>query len=241
VKVVLTGSSERGLTAYIDALRACAPELELLLLLPGASAEEARELCRGAGGLVVTGGIDIHPAEYGEEPAGTEMANVQPERDALERITLEEADERGLPILAICRGMQMLNVHRGGALLQDIGQGHRDGRAQEDKWRPFHEVEIDGVTRLAEALGGTTAEVNSRHHQAVDPGRVGMGLRVVGWCPADGVVEALEGEGARFVVAVQWHPENMAITPEAMPEREQARALFAAFAAAVRERPSVRS
>jgi len=234
MKVAISGSSERGLTAYLEALRASVPWLEPVVLLPGARPEDIARAIREAGGLILTGGADIHPGEYGEEPAGTEMEHVQPSRDATERLALAEADELERPVLAICRGMQMLNVHRGGGLLQDIGQAHRDGRAQEEKWRAYHEVEVDGASRLAEVFGDTTAEVNSRHHQAVDPARVGEGLRIVGRCPADGVVEALEGEGSRFVVGVQWHPENMALAPEGTVEREQARALFAAFAAAAR-------
>lgn len=231
MKVVVTGSSERGLTAYLAALRECVGELEVVMLLAGDGAGPVADAMRGAEGLLVTGGVDIHPLQYGEAPLGTEMENVQPGRDALERRALEVADEKGLPILAICRGMQMLNIHRGGALLQDI-PGHRDGRAQEEKWRAFHGVEVDGAARLAEVLGGTEVQVNSRHHQAVDPARVGEGLRVVGRAD-DGVVEALEGPGERFVVGVQWHPENMALGPEGTDERDQARALFEAFAAAV--------
>lgn len=232
IRICMTGSSERGVTAYLDALKVCAADLEVSLLLPGQAAGELEAAMAAARGLLVTGGVDIHPREYGRDPAGTEMETVQPERDALERRALRHADSREIPILAICRGMQMLAVHCGGGLLQDIGQLHRDGRLQEEKWRPFHAVEVDPASRLARVLGASRVEVNSRHHQAIDPSRIGSGLSVTARSPLDATIEGVEAPGERFVIGVQWHPENMALGPEATPERAQARALFAAFAEA---------
>jgi putative glutamine amidotransferase len=226
--VAVTGSSKRGLTAYLEALGVCLPDVEPLLLLPGMDTRELEAALSRVSSLLVTGGVDIHPSEYGEEPSGTELEHVQPERDSIERRALDFADAQGLPVLAICRGMQMLNVQRGGALLQDIGEAHRDGRAQDDKWMPFHDVAV-AESRLSGIVGANSIRTNSRHHQALDPARLGRGLVVTGCCPADGIVEAVEAPGERYVVGVQWHPENMALAPEDTVERRAARALFTSF------------
>lgn len=234
-RVVLTlgGVSAISDACYVQALEQAAPAIEIVPLYPHASAEDVRDVLAAASGLVLSGGADVHPARYGEVPAGAEMRFVSEARDAMEFAALAAADARGIPVLAICRGVQVLNVHRGGALLQDMGQSHRDGRPQEEKWRPFHTVEVEPASRLAGVLGSPTAEVNSRHHQALDPARIGAGLRATGRCPADGIIEAVEGDGPRFVLGVQWHPENMAIGPAEVPSGAQARAVFAAFAAAL--------
>ncbi|WP_322795400.1 gamma-glutamyl-gamma-aminobutyrate hydrolase family protein, partial [Tepidiforma sp.] len=169
-----------------------------------------------------------HPAAYPPEPA----------RDALEIALLQQAGEQQLPVFAICRGMQLLNVARGGALHQHLpdllgSDRHGDAPPVDAKHRPAHTVVISEPGRLQALLGPGPIEVNSRHHQAVDPARLGAGLRVAARSD-DGVVEALEAEGPGFLLAVQWHPEDLAIGP-AGPHREQARALFEAFAAAARE------
>lgn len=230
----LGGNSAASDECYVAALSLPGFDLEVCPVYPTASAEEVRELLRGSSGLVLSGGADVDPVRYGEEPAGAEMKYVNPSRDAVEFAALAEADARELPVFAICRGAQVLNVHRGGALLQDIGRAHRDGRPQEEKWRAFHEVELLAGSRVARTMAGQRVQTNSRHHQALDPGRLGQGLTVVGRCPTDGVIEAVEAPGARLVLGVQWHPENMALAPDASPEREQARRLFAAFAEAAR-------
>lgn len=234
LRVVITAGSERGAAFYAQALGAVAPDLTPCVLHPSLPPADLKAELSGAGALLLTGGPDVHPERYGELPNGTEMEHVQPARDALERWALLHADARGWPVLAICRGMQMLNVHRGGGLLQDIGQEHRDGRAQDEKWRPYHVVEVDSGSRLAALISTPRADVNSRHHQAVDADRLGSGLRVIARCPSDGIVEAVEADSPRFVLGVQWHPENTALTPETCVEREQARAIFGGFAAAVR-------
>ena len=234
-RVVLTlgGVSATSDACYVQALEQAASGIEIVPLYPSASAGDIRDALALASGIVLSGGADVHPARYGEEPAGAEMRFVSPARDAMEFAALAAADARDLPVLAICRGVQVLNVHRGGALLQDIGQSHRDGRPQEEKWQPFHTVDVEPASRLAEVLGSPIVEVNSRHHQALDPARLGAGLRVTGRCPADRIIEAVEGEGSRFVVGVQWHPENMAIGPAGIPSGAQARAIFSAFASAL--------
>lgn len=234
IALALGGGSETSNTVYVEALSLPEFALEVVRLQPEMSEATLRQAIRSVSGLVLTGGVDVHPARYGEEPNGTEMGYVSEARDAMEFTLLDEADRLGLPILAICRGMQMLNVHRGGALLQDIGSAHRDGRTQPEKWRGFHTVAIEPSTKAVTALGGAAVETNSRHHQALDPARLGRGLRVTGRCVIDDVIEAVEEGGSRFVLGVQWHPENMALGPHDTPERGHARRLFAAFAEAAR-------
>jgi gamma-glutamyl-gamma-aminobutyrate hydrolase PuuD len=156
-------------------------------------------------GLVATGGIDIDPTLYGGEEHPV-MAGTRPEQDQAEIALLEGALDRNMPVLAICRGSQLLNVLRGGDILQDLDDGnsssdlHGDGTGGAVE----HEVTVREGSRLAELLGARTA-VTSGHHQAF--GRVGVGLEEVAWA-GDGTVEALEDPVKRFAVAVLWHPER---------------------------------
>lgn len=230
----LGGNSAASDECYTAALALPGLDVEVRAVFPATEPAAVRELVRGSAGLVLSGGADVHPSRYGETPAGAEMRFVSEARDAVEFAALDEAERLSLPVLAICRGLQVLNVHRGGALLQDIGQWHRDGRQQEDKWRAFHAVELVRGSALAAVLDETRVETNSRHHQSLDPSRIGRGLLVTGRCAADGVIEAVELPGPRFVLGVQWHPENMALAAEDSPERRQARRLFEAFAEAAR-------
>ena len=156
-------------------------------------------------GLVATGGIDIDPALYGgeEHPA---MAGTRPEQDRAELALLEAALARNMPVLAICRGSQLLNVLRGGDIVQDLAEGngspdlHGDGTGTTAE----HEVTVCEGSRLAGLLGGRSS-VTSEHHQAL--GRIGAGLDEVAWA-ADGTVEALEDPAKRFALGVPWHPER---------------------------------
>jgi putative glutamine amidotransferase len=186
----------------------------------------------GLAGLVVSGGNDIDPARYGAT-AHAETWEMHPERDALESELLHEALRLDLPVLAICRGLQMLNVVCGGRLIQHLETAipHRQ-KSVPDRSAAIHEVSIEAGSRLG-ALFSPVYAVNSRHHQAADPAHLGAGLRVTATAP-DGVIEGLEAPQARFVVAVQWHPED---------SLERDRPLFAAFAAAItatRESPAQR-
>ncbi|MCC6382107.1 MAG: gamma-glutamyl-gamma-aminobutyrate hydrolase family protein [Dehalococcoidia bacterium] len=179
--------------------------------------------------VVLTGGGDVDPARYGEERHPTVEGDL-PERDALEEEVVRDAIARNLPILAVCRGQQMLNVARGGSLCQDIPSAlpHAVAHAGRDEGdNHLHEVRVEPESRLAAVLGGDRFRVNSRHHQAV--ARLGDGLVPVAWSP-DGVVEGLELPGRRFALAVQWHPEDMAVAGDAAAMR-----LFQALVAAAGE------
>ncbi len=159
----------------------------------------------GMGGLLLAGGTDVDPALYG---AAREAQTDQPDpvRDSLEAALLDEALGRDLPVLGICRGLQFLNVRLGGTLSQHIG-GHKC-----PKQRDVHPVTIAPASLLHAILETQEYVVNSRHHQGAD--RVGKGLVVTATAP-DGVIEALELPGKRFVLAVQWHPEARTDGPDA--------------------------
>lgn len=156
-------------------------------------------------GLLLTGGGDIDPAEFGQGP-DKNLGSVDPVRDAFEIALYRAFRAAGKPILGICRGVQLVNVAEGGSLIQHLPAV--DGTWQHNqadlRGTPFHPVELAPDSRLAGAFGATHIRTNSFHHQAVD--RVGAGLKVVARA-GDGTIEALEGEGDPFLVAVQWHPE----------------------------------
>ncbi len=184
----------------------------------------------GCVGLVLSGGIDIDPSVYGDErlPA---VDKVHRPRDEFELSLLRQALEADLPVLAICRGHQLLNVSLGGTLLQHVDSGAHRGREEDAVTSAFHEVALTPGSKLAAIYGTERILTNSRHHQAVTPERAAQGLAVSGTSD-DGLVEGLESAAHRWVVGVQWHPER--------PEREtpgfaaSSRSLWDAFAAAVR-------
>jgi putative glutamine amidotransferase len=175
-------------------------------------------------GLLLTGGGDVDPALYGEF-ASPETEPPDPERDAVEAALIDEALARDLPLLGICRGMQILNVHLGGSLIQHLPTAGRHVRRTSDRSLPAHPVAIQPGTLLSGLAGVATWQVNSRHHQAV--ARLGDGFRVCASDPEDGTVEAIELPARRFVLGVQWHPENQALNDPAQ------RNLFKSFAAAL--------
>lgn len=179
-------------------------------------------------GLLLAGGVDVAPAEYGETPHPN-LGRVDATRDTTELTLARWALAADLPILGICRGIQTLNVAAGGSLYQDVPAQFPDaGRhaytPSESPWEvPTHPVRVAETSRLAHELGVHRLMVNSFHHQAVK--QPAVGLIPVAWAD-DGVVEGLEGPHHRFVIGVQWHPEGMFRTDPV------ARQLFTAFVAA---------
>ena len=166
--------------------------------------------------LLLTGGLDVDPTLYGEPPHAT--TEVDPPRDWFEIPLSREAVARDLPVFAICRGVQVLNVAAGGTLIQDIPSTVSSRLAHAidiPKDHAAHDVRIVPGTKLAAALGGSiqqeTCAVNSRHHHAV--GRVAPAF-VVSAASADGVIEAIERPASAFCLGVQWHPENFWRTGE---------------------------
>jgi len=186
---LLFRKSERELP-YREALARVG--IESVAFCPGSS-----ESLGSVGGILLTGGTDVDPALYGEprHPATEESDR---ERDDYESAILLDALDRNLPVLAICRGMQLMNVVRRGTLIQDI-----------PKHRVAHEVVLKQP--FTDMFGSDRIQVNSRHHQAV--GTLGQGLIVTAIDPADGTVEGLSLPGHKFVTAVQWHPEDLVDNP----------------------------
>jgi putative glutamine amidotransferase len=155
-------------------------------------------------GLILSGGSDVHPELYDADPH-PETTDVREDRDRAELALLAAALERDLPVLAVCRGSQVLNVARGGDLVQHLPEilGHERHKHKPGQFSD-HDVRLEPETRLGQLLG-ERAPVKSHHHQGF--GRIGDGLREVGWAD-DGTVEALEDPSKRFTVGVLWHPEE---------------------------------
>lgn len=171
------------------------------------------------------GGTDVNPTLYGEVRQ-SETDTSDDARDELECALIQEFLDRDLPLLAICRGIQILNVQHGGTLVQHLDSTARHRVKTADRGLPAHQVEIVPGTKLAAIAGESRSwDVNSRHHQAI--GKLGGGLRVSARDPEDGMIEAVERPDKRFVIGVQWHPENQSIT-----DARQAK-LFQALAAAL--------
>ena len=156
-------------------------------------------------GIVLPGGLDVDPAYYGQAPHPTTEVNAVLDRLELDVARWAAASE--MPTLAICRGQQVLNVACGGTLIQHL-EGHRQHEQGLPRDAPSHPIHVRDDSRLAEIFGATEFRVNSHHHQAVAADGVAPGLRAVGWSP-DGVVEALEGERHPWLLAVQFHPEEL--------------------------------
>ena len=158
----------------------------------------------GLDGVMFTGGSDVSPALYGEDPHPT--TNVKPERDAAELMLMRAAIDDDLPVLGICRGMQLMVVAYGGTLHQHLPDvlGHNNHRPLSGPKFGEHLVATTAGSR-AQAVLGETLMVNSFHHQACkSPGK----LTASGWCPEDDLVEAVEDPARSFVLGVQWHPED---------------------------------
>jgi putative glutamine amidotransferase len=209
--------------AYVTALENAG--LIPLIVPPLSSAGAAAGVLDSVAGLVLTGGEDVDPARYGEQ-RHEKVRAVNAERDATEAALIGEARARGMPVLAICRGIQILNVALGGTLIQDI-RSQCDTKIAHDEEGPrdsrSHEVSIEAGSLIAEAVGAEHVTVNSFHHQSVN--RVAEGMRVTARSP-DGIVEGLESTDKKWwVMAVQWHPEEMTESAEPWD-----RGLFQAFA-----------
>jgi putative glutamine amidotransferase len=216
-RVLLPYRHAKKLRAYEDALRAAGMEP-----VPGFVGESIS--LNGFAGLLLMGGTDVNPSRYGEEPQ-PETDEPDDQRDETELRLIDEAIAKDLPILAICRGLQILNVYHGGTLIQHLSPTEPHDPRLEDKSAPAHEVAIEPDSRLAQIAGATRWRVNSRHHQGA--AKIGERLRVSARATEDGVVEGLERRDKRFVVAVQWHPED-----QVPKDREQLK-LFRAFAEAL--------
>jgi putative glutamine amidotransferase len=195
-----------GLT-YLKAIEAAGG---IPVAVPPLGPEAITPLVERLNGLCLSGGPDIHPSAYGAEPH-EDLGPTWRELDLAEIALARAADRRQLPILAICRGAQALNVARRGTLFQHLPEsgGEVDHRPSDYGPDVAHSVDIEPDSLLADALGATRLDVPSYHHQAAD--ELGRELRAVAWSP-DGVVEGIEAVNRDFAVGVQWHAEGE--TPE---------------------------
>ena len=216
-RVLLSHRYEEKALPYLKALQSVG--LELVLAKPGIALPSMVDIK----GVVLSGGNDLNPARYGQ-PTHEKTVEIDDERDAMELQILQQALALRLPVLCICRGMQLLNVHFGGTLHQDIPDHAVVTRKNPGK--VVHEVGIAPGSKLREIFEQSGVGVNSRHHQAVDSLGIGLNISAIAM---DGTIEGIELEGAPFVVGVQWHPEDQ-VPGDAVNGR-----LFAKFARAVQD------
>jgi putative glutamine amidotransferase len=207
----------RSLTDYVESVRRAGGEPRVFDPLE----DQPEQIVGEVQGVLMTGGVDIDPARYGDEPHATVTA-IEPERDAFEFALLLAAREARLPVFGICRGLQVMNVALGGSLIQDIA-AEMTGILQHTLPTPpcavAHEVWVSKGSRLwtlmqEKMADADTCSVNSRHHQAIK--RLAPGFEVTATAP-DGVIEAIECPNATFCLGVQWHPENFWRTGEFRP------------------------
>ncbi|HEX9304972.1 MAG TPA: gamma-glutamyl-gamma-aminobutyrate hydrolase family protein [Thermoanaerobaculia bacterium] len=196
---------------------------ELVVMRPGDPIEGEFD------GVVIGGGDDVDPVRYGRDVLEGANVEIDHGRDAVDFTVFEEAWRSHVPVLGICRGLQVVNVARGGTLVQDLPLERPSEvahRVPKKENRRDHPVTVEPGTRLARIAGMSEIDVNSRHHQAIE--RAADGFAVAATAP-DGVIEAIEAKDGRWLVAVQWHPENL--TDDAVSQR-----LFREFVAEVRRR-----
>lgn len=235
ILIACCGNARYARDHYLPPLRRAGWGGRTRFLVPGGPPPPAG--LEGVAGLLLTGGPDIHPRRWEPPEAPNFWARPDEARDALEIPLVLAAWERGLPILAICRGEQVLNVALGGSLIQDVPEHfdcprdqHQHGTAADPG--DLHPVAVVAGTALAGLLGPGPVPVNSRHHQAA--GRLAPGLRACALDPGtrkgeEVLVEALEAlDPRRWVIGVQWHPEDLAGRDD--PAGAASRSLFSAFA-----------
>jgi putative glutamine amidotransferase len=192
--------------SYIKAIQR-AGGLAVMLPPDEMSEREPDEVLDLIDGLILAGGADIDPSSYGED-AHPETRGTVPERDGFELALARRALERDLPLLGICRGMQLMNVAVGGTLLQHLpdSHGHDEHRRHAGSFEDAdHDVRLSESSLAARATGEAVHASKSHHHQGID--RLGTGLEVTGWSLIDELPEAVEMPERRFALGVQWHPE----------------------------------
>ena len=208
---------------YVDAVQA-AGGIALLLPPDPAAVSDPDRILDLVDGLLLAGGADMDPATYGAEPHELTVGTV-PDRDAFELSLTTRALERDVPFLGICRGMQVMNVARGGTLNQHLPDdyGHEDHRRALGSFdNADHDVRLASGSLVARVAREDVHGTKSHHHQGVD--RIGDGLEVTGWATLDELPEAIEVSANRFALGVQWHPEADETSPMIAALVEEARA-----------------
>ena len=204
---------------YVEVLRAAGGVPWLVPLLPQ-DPDTLREIFSRLDGVFLTGGVDVDPRHYGEDKLPV-CGTTDPDRDAVEIQLLQFALGRHLPVLAVCRGIQVLNVACGGTLYQDVAAQvpaalkHDYFPSPENPSRTYlaHDITVRPGSRLGSILGEAVVPVNSMHHQAIKD--LAPGLVPSAYAP-DGIIEGVEGANGQYLVAVQWHPEELADTQPGM-------------------------
>jgi putative glutamine amidotransferase len=192
--------------SYADQVQAAGAIAVLLPPDPRAT-DDAEPWLEILDGLIITGGADVDPEAYGATPH-PETKGTVPERDAFEIALARGAMERDLPLLGVCRGMQVMNVARGGTLIQHLPDdvGHEDHRRVMGSFdNADHDVRLADGSLARRVAGEAIHSTKSHHHQGVD--RIGDGLEVTGWATIDDLPETIEDPACRFALGVQWHPE----------------------------------
>jgi putative glutamine amidotransferase len=194
-------------SAYVDAVVRAGG---IPLLFPVLDPTDVADVIDTVDGLLFTGGGDIEPSRYGA-PRMAETDGVDPARDAWELALAKAAFDHDLPILGVCRGSQLLNVARGGTLMQHLPDVSEVPHRERVRFAEhIHDVEVLVGSRLASIVEQHLIGVNTLHHQAV--AEIGEGLRAVAWAP-DGIIEGIEGTAGRRLIGVQWHPELLPHLP----------------------------
>ena len=202
--IAVTATSEHAAQPYADSLTSRGGQVRVVT---PESFTSVTEVMRGVSGLLLCGGYDIEPSRYGAKPDPA-TGKTSPKRDEMELDLLRDALERNMPVLGICRGMQLINVAFGGTLLQDI-PGHKAEGWGEEAPSTKHEVYVAPGSKLAAIIGaGAVYRTNSRHHQGLKEAQRAPDLLASAYHPHDGIVEALESPAHRWLVGVQCHPER---------------------------------
>ena len=205
--IAITSSSERNARRYVGAIESAGSETRVLL--PDSHGKSPSwELMRDVGGLLLSGGPDVHPARYGQEPDPNAGLKLQPDLDDLEFRVVEYALSVDMPILAICRGMQLLNVAFGGRLTQHLG-GHRNDDTSEGSDPATHLIYVAPGAKSAAIIGSAGFfKVNSYHHQGIAEAQRAPRLMSTAYSVDDGLVEGLESPEHSWVIGLQCHPER---------------------------------
>ncbi len=208
--VAITSVSERNARRYVDAMESAGSGTRLLLPKTHGTLP-ASELMMGVGGLLLSGGPDVHPSRYGEEPDPNARLKLAPELDDLEFRVLEHALSVDMPVLAICRGMQLLNVAFGGRLTQDLA-GHRNDDPDGDP--ATHQIYVAPGAKSAAIIGSAGFfRVNSYHHQGLTEAQRAPRLMSTAYNVDDGLVEGIESPEHSWVIGLQCHPERLDEVP----------------------------
>ena len=215
--ILVVASSRRDARRYCDSLESRGAQIRLAL-----PDQASGDSMNGATGLMLTGGEDVDPPIYGESPDPSAGLETNRRRDDMELALLRHALDQDLPVLAICRGMQLLNVAFGGKLIQDVPE-HK-GERRDGDWKPaYHQIYVSPGSKLAAIMGsGGFLKVNSIHHQGVREAQKSPALLASAYSLGDGLIEGMESPGHDWVLGVQCHPEREEEVPKSFGRLFQA-------------------